>query len=70
MYVDKIRLESGQDGEVERPWAHFSHNYTKSQQSAEQPLMKKMKKPEKIFDNEKHKEGTTTRWVGEAKKCS
>ena len=29
--------------------------------------MKKTKKPEKILDNENHKEGTTTKWVGEAK---
>ena len=56
--------KTGQDGRVERPWAHLlsqahqNHNYLQNNW-----LMKKMNLSKKMFYNWRHKEGTTTRWV-------
>ena len=69
LLVSHLYLESGQDGSgqdgVERPWAHLllgrhqSHNYLQGNHQC-----KSLEPTRKDLLQQRHKEGTTMRWIG------
>ena len=61
------RMQIGQDGGIERPWAHLLSQHTKITTIRRTTIDEKdLNQAEKIFHHQRHKEGTTARWAEEA----